>query len=227
MAVEAKCVPDDKPNLVVEKEEWCHRWSNLTLMSMEGKIEKCIMARQEKGTLQWAIKGMMKMGKMRLTLLRCVPSESDMDGDSDDGIVVHDMRWRVKGALSAGLLSSAVPILIKAYHALEERCPKGRAASSHGSKILDLLTDWEEAPSASQIPKAKPMVMMPSRKHKIAEVEEEDFDLVDSGLHRDDLMVASRLRGVHVKFCAIQGLMAEVTNELDMMHAHFNRKARG
>ncbi|KAG2065433.1 hypothetical protein BDR04DRAFT_1161416 [Suillus decipiens] len=38
MATEAKCVPDDKPNLAVEKEEWC-----------QGKIEKCIKAGWEKG----------------------------------------------------------------------------------------------------------------------------------------------------------------------------------
>ncbi|KAG2073367.1 hypothetical protein BDR04DRAFT_1152136 [Suillus decipiens] len=44
MAMEAKCIPNDKLNLAVEKEEWCHRWSNLT-----DEIEKCIKARQEKG----------------------------------------------------------------------------------------------------------------------------------------------------------------------------------
>ncbi|KAG2078753.1 hypothetical protein BDR04DRAFT_1112881 [Suillus decipiens] len=311
MAAEAKCIPDDKLNLAVEKEEWCHRWSNLTLMSMEGEIEKCIKARQEKGVIlvltsedvatgcqvsKWhnmfigqlcALKeeaarqakiwtqqsmgpdivmgnqGDDEDGKDEIDPPEVHPKQicksrapvvQDADGDSDDGIVIHVMRCKccesrdlecagresqgctecraskqrcsyshqgvpcTRGKMSA---STAAPICKLPVG------PRGQAASSCRSEILDLLTDWDEAPSASQISKAKPVVMMPSRKHKLAEVKEEDFDLADSGLHGDDLMVAGRLRGVHAKFHTIQRLMAKVANELDMMCAHFNRKARG
>ncbi|KAG2078729.1 hypothetical protein BDR04DRAFT_1112866 [Suillus decipiens] len=246
MAPEAKCIPDDKPNLVVEKEEWCHRWSNLT---------KCIKARQEKGVTlaltsedvvmghqvaEWHNTFIGQLHTLKEEAARQAeiqtqqsagpdiamgnqgddedgedefdppevhpkrihksraPVVQDVDDDLDDGIVIHDMRcqhWRVKGALSAGLLSSTVPILIKGKDVCVYHSP--HLQDTHESEILDLLTDWEEAPSASWIPKAKPMVMMPSRKCKLVEVEEEDFDLADSGLHGDDLMVASRLRGTY------------------------------
>jgi hypothetical protein len=79
-------------------------------------------------------------------------------------------------------------------------------------------------PSALQVSKAKPIVVMSGRKQKLAEVEEEDFALADSGMSGDDLVMAGKLQGVYVKFCTIQGLMAEVANELDMMHVHLNNK---
>ncbi|KAG1781372.1 hypothetical protein EV702DRAFT_1042477 [Suillus placidus] len=88
----------------------------------------------------------------------------------------------------------------------------GLKASSRGS---------EDAPSMSRALKMQGK----GRKRKLAEVEEDDFALADSGLRRDDLVMARKLRGVYVKFRTIQGLMSEVANELDMMRAHVTKKS--
>lgn len=104
--------------------------------------------------------------------------------------------------------------------------PKNRVASSRGSEPPITISEGEDMPSASRISKAKPVVLLQGRKRKLADVEEEDFALADSGLRGDDLVMAGKLRGVYAKFRTIQGLMSEVANELDMMRVHLNKKAR-
>ena len=31
LAAEAKCVPDDREDLILEKEEWCQRWNKISV----------------------------------------------------------------------------------------------------------------------------------------------------------------------------------------------------
>ncbi|KAG2062555.1 hypothetical protein BDR04DRAFT_1123863 [Suillus decipiens] len=104
--------------------------------------------------------------------------------------------------------------------------PKTQVVSSCGSEGLIMVSDVEDSISLGHPGGSKPYVMIPTRKRKLAEVEEEDFVLANFGLQGDDLVMAGKLWGVHAKFHTIQGLMAKVANKLDMMRAHLNRKAR-
>ncbi|KAG2031485.1 hypothetical protein BDR03DRAFT_986354 [Suillus americanus] len=103
--------------------------------------------------------------------------------------------------------------------------PKHQVGLGRGSEGPILISDGESAPLNSQPSKAKPVVLLAGRKRKLAEVEEEDFTLADSGLGRDDLAMAGKLQGVHAKVRTIQGLLADVFNDLDMMRMHLNKKA--
>ncbi|KAG1764092.1 hypothetical protein EV702DRAFT_1051464 [Suillus placidus] len=134
------------------------------------------------------------------------PAPTDSDGD---GIVIHETPGKV--VLSAGVLNSAACILVKRCPGLS--CPHLQLQVSDGPLRVQRLLP------------VGPKMQGKGHKRKLAEVEEDDFTLADSGLCGDDLVMAGKLRGVYAKFWTIQGLMSEVANELDMMRAHVTKKS--
>ncbi|KAG2034430.1 hypothetical protein BDR03DRAFT_984412 [Suillus americanus] len=284
MAAEAKCVPEDRPNLATEKEEWCHRWNKIT-----ADIGFYIAAAKDQGvvlalTADEAIQGreaaathdkfveqlhtlkevaaLHEMGEeaaanesgeeeidcpekrpVRARKVK-VPAVVESEEESEDGMVVHEMRCEhcekkdlecygpegmgctrcktSKQACSYSHLACAkaeVPTPPAVVSCRPAAGPKHRVGSGHGSEGPILISDGKSAPSNSQPLKAKPVVLLADRKCKLAEVEEEDFALADSGLGGDDLAMAGKLRGVHAKVRTIQGLLADVFNDLDMIIA--------
>ncbi|KAG2028839.1 hypothetical protein BDR03DRAFT_1019285 [Suillus americanus] len=266
MATEAKCVPEDCPNLATEKEEWCRRWNKIT-----ADIGFYIAAAKDKGIVLalMADEAIQEMGeevarnesgeeeidppekRQVRTCKAKVPTVVESEEESEDGMVVHEMRCEhcekkdvechgpdgmgctrcktFKQACSYSHLARAKakvpapPAVVSHRPAVGPKC---RVGSGRGSEGPILISDGKSAPSNSQPSKAKPVVLLAGRKHKLAEVEEEDFALADSGLGRDDLAMAGKLQGVHAKVRTIQGLLADVFNDLDMMHVHLNKKAR-
>ncbi|KAG1807205.1 hypothetical protein EV424DRAFT_1543982 [Suillus variegatus] len=180
-----------------------------------------------------------------LTWIRKSKQPAPKDDDSDGGFIVHDppcercAKRNVECVGPKGLgcteccsakqacsYSRSGHAKGKASAHQPTTAPKNRVASSRGSEPLITISEGEDMPSALRISQAKPVVLLQGRKRKLADVEEEDFALADSGLRGDDLVMAGKLRGVYVKFRTIQGLMSEVANELDMMRVHLNKKAR-
>ncbi|KAG2077854.1 hypothetical protein BDR04DRAFT_1112949 [Suillus decipiens] len=123
-----------------------------------------------------------------------VDPPEDVDGDSDDGIVIHDMRC--KHCESRDLECTGRE---------GQGCTECRASKQCCSYSRQGVLHTRGKTSAST---TAPICKIPV------------------GL-KGRAASSRRLRGVHVKFRAIQGLLAEVANEMDMMCAHFNRKARG
>ncbi|KAG1781176.1 hypothetical protein EV702DRAFT_1193359 [Suillus placidus] len=169
------------------------------------------------------------------------PALTDLDGD---GIVIHEtpcLRCVKKNLECAGPegqgcteCRSSKQRCMYSHQSLSRtklsaplaasvrRSTAGPKASSCGSEGAFVISDDEDAPSMSRAPKMQGK----GCKRKLAEVEEDDFALADSGLHGDDLVMAGKLRGIYAKFRTIQGLMSEVANELDMMCAHVTKKVR-
>ncbi|KAG1749518.1 hypothetical protein EDB19DRAFT_1904637 [Suillus lakei] len=103
--------------------------------------------------------------------------------------------------------------------------PKGRVASSYGSKGPDFVSEGETVPSISKAPKVRLVIVLRAPKRKLAEMQGDDFVLTDSRLSRDDLVMVGKLQSLYAQVHTIQGLLSKVANELDVIHTHLNNKA--
>ncbi|KAG2112369.1 uncharacterized protein F5147DRAFT_771435 [Suillus discolor] len=175
--------------------------------------------------------------------LRKSKQPAPKDDESNDRIVIHDPPCECCGKRNAECVGPEGLGCMECRNA-KQVCSYSRSGRAKGkasvrrpmaaSKVVSLrrseppitISKGEDMPSASCISKAKPVVSLPTRKRKLVDVEEEDFALADSGLRGDDLVMAGKLQSVYAKFRTIQGLMSDLANDLDMMRAHVNKKAR-
>ncbi|KAG2031761.1 hypothetical protein BDR03DRAFT_986169 [Suillus americanus] len=254
MAAEAKCVPEDCPNLATEKEEWCRRWNKIM-----ADIRFYIAAAKDKGIVlalmaDEAIQGCKtaathdKFVEQLYTLKEVAalqgqtqPAEAldaemgeevagDNSGEEEIDLPEKSLRRIQRMAWSSMTCGANTRVLRQRFLHLLRSFPADpllvqSVRSGRGSEGPILISDGKSVRLNSQALKVKPVVVLPSSKRKLAKVEEEDFALADSGLGGDDLAMAGKLRGVHAKVCTIQGLLADVFNNLDMMRAHLNKKA--
>ncbi|KAG1784854.1 uncharacterized protein HD556DRAFT_1425285 [Suillus plorans] len=296
MEAESKCVPDDRPDLMVEKEEWCRRWNKISsdigifiaagkdkgvalaltaedvargkeLVGIHDRFVEQLHALKEMAARQAEISepqgapvdvsmegegdeeedadGESEVPIKRPTRVRKAKHPAPKGDDSDDGMILHDPPCdrcakrdtecfgpekrgctECRNSKQACSYSRIARAKGKASARRPMAASKVRVGSSLGSEPPITISDGEDMASASRISKTKPVVLIQGRKRKLADVEEEDFALADSGLSGEDLILAGKLRGVYAKFRTIQGLMSEVANELDMMQAHVTKKAR-
>ncbi|KAG1719986.1 hypothetical protein EDB19DRAFT_1779771 [Suillus lakei] len=301
LVAEAKCVPDDREDLILEKEEWCRRWnkisSNIGLIMAAGKdkgiallltAEEIVLGKEMAGVHDRFVDEMQIIKdqaarQAEIQELQGVGPDVTMDRDGEEEledeeeappkcpkrvrwkkvlgpepdadergvIVVHEMKCaqcetrdlECAGPEGQGCLGcqaaksgcsysrqakakgkASVPPVASIRRPAAG--PKGQVASSCGSEGLDFVSDRETAPSVSKAPKVRPVIVLRAPKRKLAEMQGDDFTLADSGLSGDDLVMVGKLQGLYAKVRTIQGLISEVANELDVMHAHLNNKGR-